>query len=53
MSSLTQEQKDECEKIFKFLDKDKDNQISSRDLIVGLGILGKVCTMFEQKNFKE
>ena len=52
MSSLTQEQKDECEKIFKFLDKDKDNQISSRDLIVGLGILGKVCTIVEQKNLR-
>ena len=52
MSSLIQEPKDECERIFKLLDKEKDNQISSRDLIVGLGILGKVCTIVEQKNLR-
>ena len=52
MSSLTQEQKDECEKIFKFLDKDQDNKLSSREIILGLGVLGKVCTMVEQKNIR-
>ena len=49
MSSLTQEQKEECERLFKFLDKNKDNQLTGRELIVGLGVLGKVCTIFEQK----
>ena len=53
MSSLTQEQKQECEKLFKFLDKDKDNQITGRELIIGLGVLGKVCSMVEQKNLRE
>ena len=50
MSSLTQEQKEECERLFKFLDKDQDNQLTGRELIIGLGVLGKVCTMAEQKN---
>ena len=50
MSSLTQEQKEECERLFKFLDKDQDNQLTGRELIIGLGVLGKVCTMSEQKN---
>ena len=52
MSSLTQEQKEECEKLFKFLDKDKDNQLTGRELIVGLEVIGKVCTMNEKKNLK-
>ena len=50
MSSLTQEQKEECERLFKFLDKDNDNKLTSRELIIGLGVLGKVLTVFEQKN---
>ena len=50
MSSLTQEQKEECERLFKYLDKDNDEQLTSRELIVGLGVLGKVCTVFEEKN---
>ena len=49
MSSLTKEQKDEIERLFKFLDKNKDNLLTGRELIVGLGVLGKVCTIFEQK----
>ena len=49
MSSLTKEQKDEIERLFKFLDKKKDNLLTGRELIVGLGVLGKVCTIFEQK----
>ena len=52
MSSLTQEQKEECERLFKFLDKDQDNQLTGRELIIGLGVLGKVCTMAEQKNLR-
>ena len=52
MSSLNEEQKHECEKLFKFLDKDQDNQLTSRELILGLGVLGKICTMFEQKSLR-
>ena len=47
--SLTQEQQHECEKLFKFLDKDKDGQLTSRQVIIGLGVLGKTCTITEQK----
>ena len=49
MSSLNQEQKHEVEKLFKFLDKDKDQQLKSREIIIGLGVLGKTFTIFEQK----
>ena len=52
MSTLTQEQKEECERLFKFLDKNHDNQLNGRELIIGLGVLGKVCTMAEQKNLR-
>ena len=52
MSSLNQEQKHEVEKLFKFLDKDKDQQLSSREVIIGLGVLGKVCTITEQKKIR-
>ena len=53
MSSLNEEQKHECEKLFKFLDKDKDKQLTSRELIIGLGVLGKTCTIKEKKKLKE
>ena len=49
MSSLTQDQKVECERLFKFLDKNNDNQLTARELIVGLGVLGKALTINEQK----
>ena len=53
MSSLNEEQKHECEKLFKFLDKDKDKQLTSRELIIGLGVLGKTCTIKEKKKLRE
>ena len=53
MTTLTEEQKKECEKIFKFLDKDKDNQITSRELVIGLGILGKILTITEQNKISD
>ena len=49
MSSLTQDQKAECERLFKFLDKNNDNQLTARELIVGLGVLGTALTINEQK----
>ncbi len=53
MSSLSQDQQYECEKLFKFLDKDKDGELSSRELIIGLGVLGKTCTLTEQKKIND
>ncbi len=52
MFSLNQEQKHEIEKLFKFLDKNNDQQLTAREVIVGLGVLGKVCTITEQKKIK-
>ena len=52
MSSLTQEQKKECEKLFKFLDKDNDQQLTGREVVIGLGVLGKTCTITEQNKIK-
>ena len=51
--SLTQEQKHECEKLFKFLDKDKDEQLTAREVIIGLGVLGKTLTITEQKTIRK
>ena len=51
--SLTQEQKHECEKLFKFLDKDKDDQLTAREVIIGLGVLGKTLTITEQKTIRK
>ena len=50
--SLTEEQKQECERIFAFLDKDKDKQLNARELIIGLGVLGKTLTIAEQNKLK-
>ena len=52
MSSLTQEQKKECEKLFKFLDKDNNQQLTGREVVIGLGVLGKTCTITEQNKIK-
>ena len=49
MTSLNQEQKHEVQKLFKFLDKDNDQQLTSREVIIGLGVLGKTFTIVEQK----
>ena len=50
--SLTQEHKKECEKLFKFLDKDNDQQLTGREVVIGLGVLGKTCTITEQNKIK-
>ena len=49
MTSLNQEQKHEVQKLFKFLDKDNDQQLTSREVIIGLGVLGETFTIVEQK----
>ena len=50
--SLSEDEKHEGEKLFKFLDKDKDQLITARELIIGLGVLGKTFTITEQKKIK-
>ena len=50
--SLSEDEKHECEKLFKFLDKDKDQLITARELIIGLGVLGKTFTITQQKKIK-
>ena len=50
--SLTEEQKHECEKLFKFLDKDKDEFLTAREVIIGLGVFGKTLTLNEQKKIR-
>ena len=47
--SLSEDQKKECERLFKFLDKDKDELLTGREVILGLGVLGKTFTISEQK----
>ena len=51
--SLTVEQINECEKIFYYLDRDKDNNLSIDEVVLGLGALGKVCSLREIKIIKE
>ena len=49
MSFFTDESKSECERIFKYLDKKGDNRLTSNQVILGLGALGKICSSKEQK----
>ena len=50
--SLSEDQKKECERLFKFLDKDKDELLTGREVIIGLDVLGKTFTISEQKKIK-
>ena len=40
--------KQQYEKVFNFLDKNKKKKISADDVILGLGALGKICTLEEK-----
>ena len=51
--SLSPNEKAECEKLFHYLDKDNDDQLTSRELIVGLGVLGRNTTIVEQKKIEK
>ena len=53
MSSLNEDQKHQLEKLFKFPDKNKDKQLTSRELIIGLGIQDKTYTIKEKKKLRE
>ena len=41
-------QRIEYEKVFNFLDKNKRKKILADDVILGLGVLGKICTLEER-----
>jgi hypothetical protein len=42
----------EYEKVFNFLDKNKRKKIFANDAILGLGALGKICTLEERKEIE-
>ena len=52
MSGLSEENKKECERIFEHLDKDKENNLDINQVLLGLGALGKICTLKEQKEIE-
>ena len=52
MSDLSEEHKKECERIFEHLDTRKENNIDINKVLLGLGALGKICTLKEQKEIE-
>ena len=52
MSFLTDEEKSECERVFNYLDKNKDQKLNIEEVILGLGTLGKICSVKEQKKIE-
>ena len=42
----------EYEKVFNFLDKNKRKKIFASDVILGLGALGKICSLEERKKIE-
>jgi Ca2+-binding EF-hand superfamily protein len=43
----------EYEKVFNFLDKNKRKKIFADDVIIGLGALGKICSLEERRKIEE
>ena len=52
MSVLSEQNRNECERIFNYLDKYKDNRLNSNQVILGLAALGKICSFNEQKKIE-
>ena len=52
MSSLSEENKKECERIFEHLDKHKENNLDINQVLLGLGALGKIWILKEQKEIE-
>ena len=52
MSNFSDEDKNECERIFNYLDKNKDNKLNINQVLLGLAALGKICTYNEQKKIE-
>ena len=52
MSFLSDENKKECERIFNYLDKYKDNRLNVNQVILGLAALGKICSLNETKKIE-
>ena len=51
--SLDEKQKDQVKKVFEFLDTDKDEKLTPKQIIYGLGILGKNLSNKEQKKINK
>lgn len=52
MTEITDDDKSECKKVFNYLDTNKDKKLNADEVILGLGALGKICSMKEQKNIR-
>lgn len=52
MTEVTDENKSECIKVFNYLDTNKDKKLNADEVILGLGALGKICSLKEQKNIR-
>ena len=52
MSDEEDNEKLEYERVFNFLDKNKRKRIGFNDAIIGLGALGKICSLKERKKIE-
>ena len=52
MNDEENEEKIEYEKVFNFLDKSKRRRITPNDVILGLGVLGKICSLNERRKIE-
>ena len=53
MNETDDDERMEYEKVFNFLDKNKRKKIFADDVIIGLGALGKICSLEERKKIEE
>lgn len=52
MSDIDDDESLEYEKVFNFLDRNKRKRIYSNDVIMGLGVLGKICSLEERQKIE-
>ena len=53
MNETDDDERMEYEKVFNFLDKNKRKKIFADDVIIGLGALGKICSLEERRKIEE
>ena len=53
MNENDDDERMEYEKVFNFLDKNKRKKILADDVIIGLGALGKICSLEERRKIEE
>ena len=53
MNEIDDDERMEYEKVFNFLDKNKRKKIFADDVIIGLGALGKICSLEERRKIEE